>query len=285
MLQADQVANHSPQTKLGRVSRNGELQQNHASHGDGLRQGYADAALGDGVAVPFEIMLQAIANRDRQTGPVSWQPAPLNSWFHRYQPRSLTIRTGSFVVRLPSSTALLTRGGAHWQGAHATPPRRCRRAAGVSGDKDWHLVTDYRTEKSARAPDTCEQCSCHTAEATAGPRGYSTLLENRLDLRRGTAAIQNPAVLASPSELTLLLGRLTFVLCRRGRLEARPRPGAWPNATSCLTLLGCVPNVQGGGVMIDFNGNDRGAASSSRFHAEVFSPRRRVSGRSMRWRS
>jgi hypothetical protein len=46
------------------------------------------------------------------------------------------------------------------------------------------------------------------------------LLENRLGLRRSTAAIQNPAVLTSPLELPFLLGRLTFVLRRQAGVPA-----------------------------------------------------------------
>jgi len=53
-----------------------------------------------------------------------------------------------------------------------------------------------QTERKASAPQTFEQNSCHTAEAAAGRQPTPLLLENRRSLRRGTAAIQNPAVLA-----------------------------------------------------------------------------------------
>ncbi len=59
------MADHSPHTKRGRVGWNYELQQDYASRCDGLQKSYAKAPLGDDVAVPFEITLQAIANRDR----------------------------------------------------------------------------------------------------------------------------------------------------------------------------------------------------------------------------
>ena len=59
------MADHSPHTKRGRVSWNYELQQDCASRCDGLQKSSAEATLGDDVAAPFEITLQAIANRDR----------------------------------------------------------------------------------------------------------------------------------------------------------------------------------------------------------------------------
>jgi len=196
MLQANQVADHSPQAKLRGVSRNCELQQYHASHWNRARQGYADAALRDSIALPLEITVSAIANRDRQAGPIARQAAPLNSRFHRYQPRASAIRAGSVVVHLPPSAAVLARRGTHRRRAHLAPPgknsarhRQRRRSHG-------HLVPDRG--KRARAPGhLLARLLPIPPRLLLGRWATPLLLENRRGFRRSTAAIENPAVPAS----------------------------------------------------------------------------------------
>jgi len=68
MLEANLVAHHGLDTQLSRLRRYNELQADLAAHAEFLSKKRAEPAVGDLVAVSFDIE-PADSNRDRQIGP------------------------------------------------------------------------------------------------------------------------------------------------------------------------------------------------------------------------